>query len=170
MAAPAPTADVLSAEAAPAAYAGVVSRAIALGMDAAIVQGALLLIAALLGLVATLVGGITLGSVGQALAAAAWVLATAAYFVIWWSLAGQTLGQRAMQLVVVKADGDGPPTAMRSTVRVLWLGLCILTLFVGFLPALVDDRRRGLHDLVAGTVVVYAPETAPGPLSGHPGR
>jgi uncharacterized RDD family membrane protein YckC len=46
---------------------------------------------------------------------------------------------------------------MRSTVRVLWLALCIIPLFAGFLPALVDDRRRGLHDLVAGTVVVHAP-------------
>jgi uncharacterized RDD family membrane protein YckC len=157
MAAPAPTADVLTAEAAPAIYAGVVSRAIALAIDAAIVQGALLLVAALLGLVATLVGGITLGSVEQVLAAAAWVVATAAYFVVWWSLAGQTLGQRAMQLMVLTTDGAGPPTPMRSTVRVLWLGLCIVPLFAGFLPALVDDRRRGLHDLVAGTVVVHLP-------------
>jgi uncharacterized RDD family membrane protein YckC len=157
MAAPATAADVLRAAAAPAGYAGVVSRAIALAVDAAIVQGTLLLVAALLGLVATLVGGITLGPVGQALAAAAWVAATAAYFVLWWSLAGQTLGQRAMQLVVITADGTGPPTPMRSTVRVLWLGLCILPAFAGFLPVLVDDRRRGLHDIVAGTVVVHLP-------------
>lgn len=160
MAAPAPTADVLTAEALPADYAGVVSRAIALAIDAAIVEGALLVLAALLGLVATLVGGITLGGTGQAVAAAGWLVATAAYFVIWWTLAGQTLGQRAMQLVVLTADGSGPPPPMRSTVRVLWLGLCILPLFAGFVPALVDDRRRGLHDIVAGTVVVHAP--APG--------
>jgi uncharacterized RDD family membrane protein YckC len=161
MAAPAPAADVLIAEAVPGDYAGVVSRAIALAIDAAIVQATLLLIAALLGLVATLVGGIDLGHVGQALAAAAWVVATAAYFVVCWSLAGQTLGDRAMQLVVVRGDGGGPPTAMRSTVRVLWLGLCILPAFAGFLPALVDDRRRGLHDMVAGTVVIHAPAVSP---------
>ncbi|HEY6760669.1 MAG TPA: RDD family protein [Baekduia sp.] len=151
----------MSAEAAAAGYAGVVSRAIALAIDAVIVQGTLLLVAALLALVATLVGGITLGAVGLALAAAAWVVATAAYFVLWWSLAGQTLGQRAMQLVVITADATGPPTLMRSAVRVLWLGLCILPAFTGFLSALVDDRRRGLHDIVAGTVVVYAPPRAP---------
>jgi uncharacterized RDD family membrane protein YckC len=44
---------------------------------------------------------------------------------------------------------------------VLWLGLCILPLFAGFLPALVDDRRRGLHDMIAGTVVVHALATDP---------
>jgi uncharacterized RDD family membrane protein YckC len=162
MATPAPTTGLLSSDAIPGEYAGVVSRAIALAIDAAVVQGALLLTAALLGLVASLVGGITLGTVAQLAAAAAWLVATAAYFVIWWSLTGQTLGQRAMQLVVLTADGTGPPPPMRSTVRVLWLGLCILPLFAGFLPALVDDRRRGLHDIVAGTIVVHAPITRRG--------
>ena len=157
MAAPAPATGLLNGDAIPGDYAGVVSRAIALGLDAVIVQGALLLTAALLGLVASLVGGITLGTIEQIVAAAAWLMATAAYFVIWWSLTGQTLGQRAMQLVVLTTDGSGPPPPMRSTVRVLWLGLCILPLFAGFLPALVDDRRRGLHDIVAGTVVVHGP-------------
>jgi uncharacterized RDD family membrane protein YckC len=156
MAAPAPATGLLSSNAIPGEYAGVVSRAIALAIDAIVVQGTLLLVAALLGLVASLVGGITLGTFEQLVAAAIWAAATAAYFVIWWSLTGQTLGQRAMQLVVLTADGTGPPPPMRSTVRVLWLGLCILPLFAGFLPALVDDRRRGLHDLVAGTVVVHA--------------
>ncbi|HEY4095795.1 MAG TPA: RDD family protein [Baekduia sp.] len=161
MAAPAQAADVLSAEASSDEYAGVVSRAIALGIDAAVIQGSLLIVAALLGLVASLVGGITLGTAGQIAAAGAWLVATAAYFVVWWSLDGQTLGQRAMRLVVLTADGSGPPPPMRSTVRVLWLGLCIIPLFAGFLPALVDDRRRGLHDIVAGTVVVHAPPPVP---------
>lgn len=138
-------------------YAGVVSRAIALGIDAAVVQGTLLIAAALLALVAALVGGLDLGPTAQLLAGAGWVAATAAYFVIWWSLNGQTLGQRAMHLVVLTSDGRRPPSPMRATVRVLWLGLCIVPLFAGFLPALIDDRRRGLHDIVAGTIVVHAP-------------
>jgi uncharacterized RDD family membrane protein YckC len=157
MAAPTSTTDVLDDDAARAGYAGVVSRAIALGIDAAVVQGTLLVFAALLALVAELVGGITLSPVAQLLAGAAWLVATGAYFVIWWSVTGQTLGQRAMQLTVLTADDHRLPTPIRSTVRVLWLGLCILSLFLGFLPALIDDRRRGLHDIVAGTVVVHAP-------------
>jgi uncharacterized RDD family membrane protein YckC len=154
MAAPAETPAVLST-AATGGYAGVVSRAIALGIDAALVQGTLLLTAALLALVASLVGGDHLSTVGQAIAATLWLLATAAYFVVGWSAAGQTFGMRAMQLAVVTGNGH-PPGVGRSIVRVLWLGLCILMLFIGFLPALVDDRRRGLHDMVAGTVVVHA--------------
>jgi uncharacterized RDD family membrane protein YckC len=39
--------------------------------------------------------------------------------------------------------------------RLIGLVLCIVPLFAGFLPVLVDDRRRGCHDMLAGTVVVY---------------
>ena len=38
--------------------------------------------------------------------------------------------------------------------------LCTLPLFAGFLTILVDNRRRGLHDVVAGSVVVAAPVQA----------
>ena len=163
MAAPTAPADVLTTPApaptpAPAgAYAGVVTRAIALGIDAAIVQGTLLLIAAMLGLVASLVGGPHLGTTGQLIAAGVWLFLTGAYFVVGWSLNGQTPGLRAMELAVVCRHGGLPPNVPRSIVRVLWLGLCILPFFAGFIPCLVDDRRRGLHDMIAGTVVVHTP-------------
>jgi uncharacterized RDD family membrane protein YckC len=40
-------------------------------------------------------------------------------------------------------------------VRLIGLVLAIVPCFAGFLPALVDDRRRALPDLLAGTVVLY---------------
>jgi uncharacterized RDD family membrane protein YckC len=62
-------------------------------------------------------------------------------------------------------------------VRLIGLGLAIIPLFAGFLPVLVDDRRRGLHDFLAGTVVLHGgidppptPEPAPAALetgAGH---
>jgi uncharacterized RDD family membrane protein YckC len=36
------------------------------------------------------------------------------------------------------------------------LVLSIVPLFAGFLPVLFSERRRGLADFMAGTVVVYA--------------
>ena len=61
----------------------------------------------------------------------------------------------------------------RSFVRVIGLALAIIPLFAGFLPVLVDDRRRALQDLLAGTVVVHAAaelpamaERAPAPCRG----
>jgi uncharacterized RDD family membrane protein YckC len=46
-------------------------------------------------------------------------------------------------------------------VRLIGLGLAIVPLFLGFLPVLVDARRRGLHDFLAGTVVLYAEQELP---------
>lgn len=163
MAAPATSADGLIGPAAPApaAYAGLVSRGIALAIDSALVQGALLVGAALLALVAALVGGISLGPVETGLTAAAWLLLTAGYFVTCWSTAGQTLGMQAMHLRVTTTAGD-TISPSRACVRVLWLGLCIIPLFAGFIPVLFDERRRGVHDMIARTVVTHtdAPPSA----------
>ena len=153
MAAPAATARELSSPAAPG-YAGVVTRAVALAIDAAVVQGTLLVIAAMLALIGSLSGGLRLDTAGQVIVAAGWVIATASYFVVCWSATGQTLGMRAMELRVMTYLGLTPRPA-QSIVRVLGLGLCIVPLFAGFLPVLFDDRRRGLHDMVAKTVVVH---------------
>jgi hypothetical protein len=59
------------------------------------------------------------------------------------------------------ADSDliGPSAA---PLRFAGLILAALPLFVGFLTILVDDRRRGVHDMLVGTVVVPArPEPSP---------
>ena len=37
-----------------------------------------------------------------------------------------------------------------------------IPVLAGFLPILFDDRRRGLHDMLAGTVAVAAPELSRG--------
>ena len=155
MVAPASTARDLIVPASAPGYAGVVSRAVALAIDAAVVQGALVLIAAMVTLIGSLVGGLRLDTAGQVIAAVAWVLATASYFVVCWSATGQTLGMRAMELRVLTTLGLTPRPA-RSIVRVLWLGLCIVPFFAGFVPVLFDARRRGVHDMVAGTFVVHA--------------
>jgi uncharacterized RDD family membrane protein YckC len=42
-------------------------------------------------------------------------------------------------------------------VRLAALVLAALPLFAGFVPILFDERRRGLQDMLAGTVVVLAP-------------
>ena len=59
-----------------------------------------------------------------------------------------------MNLRVVDSSGS-PPGLGRSLVRLVGLALAILLLFTGFLPALVDDRRRALQDFLASTLVLY---------------
>jgi uncharacterized RDD family membrane protein YckC len=136
-------------------YAGVVTRGIALGIDAALVQGSLLLIAGLFSLVAGLFGGVQMGPVAKVVSASAWVVITGGYFVIGWSTTGQTIGMRAMELSVLTADTLVPPGFLRSVWRVIWLALCIIPCFLGFVPVLFDSRRRGVQDMLAHTVVLH---------------
>ncbi len=148
--------------AAPVPYAGIVTRAVALALDAAIVQAVLLAGAALLALVWSLVSEVELGELGRVIAACAWGAAVAGYFVTFWSTVGQTPGMRLMDVHVETAAGETPGVG-RSMVRVVGLALAIVPLFAGFLPVLLDDRRRGLHDLLAGTVVLHG-RLAPQPM------
>jgi uncharacterized RDD family membrane protein YckC len=160
VATPAPTAVV---SAAPVPYAGIATRAVALGIDVLIAQLIVLLGGALLALVSSLVGDVRLDGLGKLLAAAAWAAVVASYFVVFWTSAGQTPGMRALRLRVT-TDGGGPLGLGRALVRLLGLALAIIPLFAGFLPVLVDDRRRALQDFMARTVVVYDdPSPAGGP-------
>jgi uncharacterized RDD family membrane protein YckC len=83
------------------------------------------------------------------------LLASPVYFVLFWSLVGQSIGQRVMGVRVVRVDG-GRLGVGRSLVRWLGVQLCIVTLGIGFLWVLVDDRRMGWHDIIARTCVLYS--------------
>ena len=152
-------------------YAGIATRAIALAVDVAIVHVLVFAGGAVLALVGSLVGDLRLDTLARILVAGAWAAAVSGYFVTFWSTVGQTPGMRLMDVRVTNAGGERPSIA-RSLVRVVGLALAIVPLFAGFLPVLVDDRRRGLHDLLAGTVVVHAghgtpAEGRPAPGSGR---
>jgi uncharacterized RDD family membrane protein YckC len=141
-------------------YGGIATRAVALAADVAIVQVLVFAGGAVLALVASLVGGFELDTLGRVLAAAAWAGAVCVYFVSFWTTAGQTPGMRLMDLRVCTAAGE-PPGIGRSLVRVVGLALAIIPFFAGFLPVLIDDRRRALQDLLAGTVVLHATAELP---------
>ncbi len=152
---------------APVPYAGLVSRAAALAIDVLLVHIVVLTGGAVLALAASLVGDLKFDTLGKLLAAGAWALTVCAYFVLFWSTAGQTPGMRLMDLRVSTADGEHPGF-WRSIVRLIGLGLAIIPLFAGFLPVLVDDRRRGLQDFLAGTVVRYAGLALPAEAAPEP--
>jgi uncharacterized RDD family membrane protein YckC len=142
-------------------YAGIATRAAALAIDALIAQLIVITVGAVFALVGSLVDDVRLDTLGKFLVAVAWIVGTGGYFVLFWSTAGQTPGMRLMGLRVIARDGTHPGLG-RSIVRVVGLVLAIVPLFAGFLPVLIDDRRRGLQDLLAGTVVVYEePDAAP---------
>ena len=140
-------------------YAGVATRAVALAVDVAAAHVIVFVGGAIVALVGSLVGDVRLDTLGRLLAAVAWVAVVGAYFVLFWSTAGQTPGMRLMGLRVM-TDSGAHPSASRSVIRLIGLGLAIVPLFLGFVPVLLDARRRALQDFMAGTVVVYAPITA----------
>ena len=146
----------------PVPYAGIASRAVALGIDVLLADLLVIFGAALLALVGSLVGNIELDTFGKLLVAAAWSAVLVSYFVVFWTSTGQTPGMRALGLRVTTADGDLLGIG-KALIRVLGLGLAIVPLFAGFLPVLVDDRRRALQDFMAGTVVVYDEGSAAAP-------
>lgn len=136
------------------AEAGIATRGIALAADAALVWLIFIAVAGLFGLIGSLVGGPEPGWVLAVLAGLGWLLLVGTYFVSFWTGAGQTPGMRLMRLRVL--DGSGaPPGLWRSLARLVSLGVAIAVAFLGFVPALFDNRRRALQDLVAGTVVYY---------------
>jgi uncharacterized RDD family membrane protein YckC len=137
-------------------YAGIATRGIALAADAAIANLIVLVIAALAGLVGSLFGELRPQWLVALLAAAGWLLAVVSYFALFWATAGQTPGMRLMRLRVIDRSGE-PPHLVRALLRVGGLALAIIPLGAGFLPVLFDARRRGVHDLLAGTTVVHVP-------------
>jgi uncharacterized RDD family membrane protein YckC len=145
-------------EAPPRAYEGLVTRTIAFAVDAGLINLAAILVGLAVGLAASVLGtGDDVDKLLLAIGGVAFAIWTAAYFVTFWSTTGQTPGNRLMQIRVVRANGDEPLRPMKALLRLFWLVLAALPLFAGLLPILVDDRRRGLHDMLAGTVVVDAP-------------
>jgi uncharacterized RDD family membrane protein YckC len=68
---------------------------------------------------------------------------------------GRTLGMGIVGLRAVRADGR-PLGAGRAVIRTLVLPLSFALLGLGFLLIVLRRDRRALHDLIAGSAVVYA--------------
>jgi uncharacterized RDD family membrane protein YckC len=103
-----------------------------------------------------LAGGLRPGWLEGTLAGGGWLIVVGAYFAAFWSATGETPGMLLMHVRVVGPTGEAP-SLLRSLVRVVGLVLAIIPLGAGFLPALVDSRRRALPDYLAGTTVTYEP-------------
>lgn len=138
----------------PPEYVGLVTRGVALTIDAALLNVVAVIVGAAIALLmntlsvpsdieklVTLVSGAVY---------AGWVVL---YFVVFWSIDAQTLGDRVMGIRVQHPDGRRIRPG-RALIRFGALVLCAIPLGAGFIPVLYDPRRRGLHDRIARTVVV----------------
>jgi uncharacterized RDD family membrane protein YckC len=82
------------------------------------------------------------------------------YFTLMTSKKGQTLGKMAFNIKVVDAEGN-PPAFGPSLGRWFSYLLSGVILYIGYIMAGFTKEKKALHDLIAGTRVVYkgAPNT-----------
>ena len=77
-----------------------------------------------------------------------------AYFPYFWKTRGQTPGMRQFQLYVVRDRDGGPITTGQAILRLIGYWVDGVVFYLGFIWILIDSRKRGWHDLIAGTVVI----------------
>ena len=141
----------------PPRYAGLVTRVIAFAVDAAIVNGTGLVVGVVVGLGLSVVDTPEkVDHVLLAIGGAVFVVWTAGYFAVFWSTTGQTPGMSVMRIRVRQCSFEKPLRPGWALVRFVGLFLAALPLLLGFLPILLNDRRRGLQDYLARSVVVHA--------------
>lgn len=150
-------------------YEGLATRAIAFAIDAAAINVGAVAVGGIVALVLSVLSVPDwLDAALLAVAGVLFVAWTIAYFATFWSTTGQTPGARLMRIRVCRADNGLSVGFGRSVLRLAYLTLAAIPLLAGFLPILFDERRRGLHDMLAGTVVVAAgdePAVSPEVLS-----
>jgi uncharacterized RDD family membrane protein YckC len=142
-------------------HAGAVSRALAMLIDAVIVNLGFTAAVA----VATLIdnafgGGGGASSFAIAVGSTAWLAFGGLYLAGFWALVGQTPG---MRFVGIRLNLPRLPLG-RSIKRLIGLGLSVLTFGIGFLGIVFGEARRGWEDRFSGTLVIYderRPEPAP---------
>ena len=83
-----------------------------------------------------------------------YLLVSFVYDIGFWLLSGQTPGKRVLGVRVMRVDGTRLRlgNALRRKVG-YWISSFF---FLGFLWILFDNKRRGWHDKLAGTIVTYS--------------
>ena len=137
-------------------YAGFASRFAAFGVDVVVLTGIFMLALAGINFAASILTGQSIdfnrSDTWVVIAYLAWGFI---YFAHFWGLNGRTAGGALFGLQVLTDDG-GDVSGRRAIGRTLVFPLSFLILGLGFLGILLGDRRRALHDVIAGTVVVYS--------------
>lgn len=81
-------------------------------------------------------------------------LVSLGYFPWFWANGGQTPGMRLFHLRVVRDRDGGPVGWGQAILRLIGYWIDGVVFYIGFIWIFVDSRRRGWHDLIAGTVVI----------------
>lgn len=149
---------------------GLVTRAVAFAIDVALISFALSFVS---GILASLVSALTGGGDGVstwgvlAIGAGGFILG-GALFAAFWALVGQTPGMRLLS-IHLDVDGTREIGLKRAIKRVFAIPLALLPLGAGFFAILFSPERRGWHDRMSGTSVLYDLDDLHAPWSSRHG-
>ncbi|MBN2438144.1 MAG: RDD family protein [Deltaproteobacteria bacterium] len=143
-------------------YGGFLRRALAFGIDKAILHLCALFLFAVGLLALGLVGSISLDVLDEAperlwmfaiLHGTASLFASLLYFTWFHGSVGQTPGKMLLGLKVIRASGESLSFGFAF---LRWVGYLVSSslLGLGFLWVLFDSRRQGWHDKIADTLVI----------------
>lgn len=136
-------------------YAGGVTRLLALAMDVGAGWGLFLLLALGIQAAVRLFAGSSYTILSHRLVGIVAIVAWGfVYFSAQWSLSGRTIGMAIVGARVTTTDGHSI-SRRASIVRTLVLPVSIAVWFVALIGIQLRADRRALHDLCAGTCVVY---------------
>jgi uncharacterized RDD family membrane protein YckC len=136
-------------------FGGAVSRFVAYAVDLGVSTGVFMLALAAVSFAASIITGHSISwSRNDLPVAILYVVWLFIYFAYSWGASGKTVGMALLGVKVVAADGSyaGP---RRAVLRTLAFPLSFLLLGLGFTGILFQRDRRALHDMIAGTAVVY---------------
>jgi uncharacterized RDD family membrane protein YckC len=146
-----------------ATHVGLIARGLAGLLDAVILNGIFLGVAALLGFVVSALGDPNgVSTAGIVFGLGAWIVFGSLYLLIFWSLAGQTPGMRLLSIRIETRDGSRRLGLRRAFRRLVGLALAVIPLGIGLLSVLSHDDRRGWWDRRADTDVVAVDPLIPG--------
>jgi len=152
----APGAPAATRESLQGHYAGFASRFAAYAADAGTSTGVFMLTLAAVSFAVSVVTGRSINwTRNDAWAGIAYLAWLFIYFAYSWAASGKTFGMALFGIRVVRSDGTHAG-ARRAVLRTLALPLSFLVFGLGFLGILLGRRRRALHDVIAGTVVIYS--------------
>jgi len=77
-----------------------------------------------------------------------------AYFPFFWLRWGSTPGMRMFHLRVVRDRDGGPISGSQAVLRLIGYWISGWVFYLGYIWILIDSRKRGWYDLIAGTCVV----------------
>jgi uncharacterized RDD family membrane protein YckC len=141
----------------PTARVGFFTRALAIGIDLILVNATLAVLGSVISWLSDSIGvtsGQEIPTAMFAVGATLWFVFASIYLIIFWSLSGQTVGMRFLD-IRMERNGSfriGRKAAVR---RLIGFWLSAIALGIPFLTVLFRMDRRGFHDRLGDTMVYF---------------